>query len=438
MFLKRPPLLLLTGIAVFAQTPAYSPMDASASPRISRLRQDVESGDRGAVDRFWQEVRKAGAPWVEKDPGDHRYSLVTFLWQGDSETRNVVLFDGVAGFDAKDRMTRLTGANVWYKTYRVRNDARFAYNLSPNDTLEPFDNIKDDGEMEKRLAMFRTDPLNRRRCPATFGALSAEASYVELPAAPRQAWKTPTARVPRGTVEATTFRSAILHNERRLWIYRPHASSTIGGRYPLLVLFDGDRNVKWIPAILDYLIARKQIPPMVAALIDNPSSAARRLELPCYQPFADFLAKELVPWLREHDRATSDPARTVVAGSSYGGLAALFAGLRYPDIFGNVISLSGSVWWKPADEKEPEWLVSQFAASPKLPQRFYLEVGLMEGYPSQIASNRHMRDVLTAKGYTAGYAEYDGGHSFLNWSGGMANGLLFLMGKAKSRAFGSP
>src|SRR5450759_1769422 len=56
-----------------------------------------------------------------------------------------------------------------------------------------------------------------------------------------------------------------------------------------------------------------------------------------------------------------------VANSSYGGLAAFFAGLRYSDIFGNVVSLSGSVWWQPADEKEPEWLVRQFAAWAKLP-----------------------------------------------------------------------
>jgi enterochelin esterase-like enzyme len=428
MRVKRSLVLLLTGVAVIAQTPSHSGMDTPVSPRISLLRRDVESGDRAAADRFWQEVRKAGAPLVEQYPGGGRYSLVTFLWRGDSETRNVVIFDGVAGFDAKDRMTRIAGANVWYKTYKVRNDARFAYNLSPNDTLEPFDNIKDDAEMEKRLAAFQTDPLNRRRCPATFGALSAEASYVELPAAPPQTWKSLTAMAPQGTVEETAFRSAILKNERKLRIYTPHGFSA-GDRYPLIVLFDGDRNVKWIPTILDNLIAQKRIPPVVAALIDNPSSAARRLELPCYVPFADFLAKELVPWLREHYRATADPARTVVAGSSYGGLAAFFAALRYPGVFGNVVSLSGSFWWKPDSEEEAEWLARQFAASPALRLRFYLEVGLMEGYPAQIASNRHMRDVLRAKGYSIGYAEYNGGHSFLNWSGGTANGLLFLMGK---------
>ncbi|MGA3238024.1 MAG: enterochelin esterase [Bryobacteraceae bacterium] len=420
--------ILLTGLAVSAQTPTHSEADANASPRISALRKEVESGRRQAAQRFWQEVRKAGAPWVESIPGDGANSLVTFLWQGDSTTRNVAIFDGVAGFDATDRMTHLAGTDVWYKTYKVRDDARFAYNLSPNDSLDSFDNIKDDEAMKKRLAMFRTDPLNPRRCPSTFGELAAESSYVELSAAPPQPWNAPRADVPKGAVTATTFRSAILKNERKLWIYTPAGFSKSGAPYPLLALFDGDRNVKWVPAILDNLIARKRIPPMVAALVDNPSSAARNLELPCYPPFADFLALELVPYMRENFHAAADPAHTIAAGSSYGGLAAVFASLRHPEVFGNVVSLSGSFWWKPQNGGEAEWLTRQVADTPKLPLRFYLEVGLMEGYAMQIEANRRMRDVLAGQGYEIGYGEYDGGHSFLNWSGGTANGLLFLMG----------
>jgi hypothetical protein len=46
---------------------------------------------------------------------------VTFLWQGNDQTRNVAIFDGVAGFDAKDQMLHLDRSDVWYKTYRVRN-----------------------------------------------------------------------------------------------------------------------------------------------------------------------------------------------------------------------------------------------------------------------------------------------------------------------------
>jgi len=32
-----------------------------------------------------------------------------------------------------------------------------------------------------------------------------------------------------------------------------------------------------------------------------------------------------------------------------------------------------------------------------------------------------------------GYSEYDGGHSFLNWSGGMVNGLEYLTRPSNSK-----
>ena len=48
-----------------------------------------------------------------------------------------------------------------------------------------------------------------------------------------------------------------------------------------------------------------------------------------------------------------------------------------------------------------------------------------------------MRDALTAKGYPVGYLEYDGGHSFLNWSGGVENGLKYLIRQSNSKDAGS-
>lgn len=106
----------------------------------------------------------------------------------------------------------------------------------------------------------------------------------------------------------------------------------------------------------------------------------------------------------------------------------MFGGLTHSEVFGNVISLSGSFWWKPEGETQGGWLIRQLEASPKLPLSFYLEVGLMESYSRQIDDNRLMAQTLTAKGYPVHYSEYDGGHSFLNWSQGMANGLQYVFG----------
>lgn len=51
-----------------------------------------------------------------------------------------------------------------------------------------------------------------------------------------------------------------------------------------------------------------------------------------------------MPWAREQGLSAT-ASRTVVAGSSYGGLASAYMGLMHPELFGNVLSLSGSYWW---------------------------------------------------------------------------------------------
>jgi enterochelin esterase family protein len=70
-----------------------------------------------------------------------------------------------------------------------------------------------------------------------------------------------------------------------------------GRRYPLLVVLDAGAYADYVPVpkILDTLIAEKRIQPIVAVLVGN---AARAQELTCSPAYADFLATELVPWMR--------------------------------------------------------------------------------------------------------------------------------------------
>ncbi|SQC93013.1 Ferric enterobactin esterase [Cedecea neteri] len=71
--------------------------------------------------------------------------------------------------------------------------------------------------------------------------------------------------------------------------------------------------------------------------IDSLDGERREKELPPNPDFADFMAEELVPWLNH--QGISTPARkTIVAGSSYGGLASAWVALRHPEVFGNVLS----------------------------------------------------------------------------------------------------
>lgn len=408
------------------------------SLRIDALKKEIESGNRAAIDSFWQEITKSGAPLIEPIKSDDNYYILTFVWRAKEETRNVVLIGGIAGYKFENNlMSRLLDTDLWFKTYRIRGDARFTYNISPNDSLVPFDkvNLSDTKAVLQRISTFKLDPFNPNRFPGF-----TMSSWVELPKAPPQLWIKRAADTPAGKLEEKKIKSAILGNERRAWIYTPPGYKADEKPYNLMVVFDGTAYTIMVPtaAILDSMIAKELIPPMVAVILDNPTPNSRNDELPCNARFADFLAKEVVPWMRQNYNVTSNPNQTVVAGSSYGGLAATFAGFKHPEVFGNVLSQSGSFWWKPDGDEEHEWLTKEFVTSAKLPVRFYLDVGLMErgptpdNGPDMVTVNRHMRDVLQAKGYELHYAEFNGGHEYLNWRGTLSDGLIYLVGKKQT------
>ena len=394
------------------------------SPRIKTLRTQLEGGNSSALQQFWEEVTRQGTPLVESVDGDSTTALVTFIWRGADDVRSVFVTGTlVRGERAMEhRMTRLEGTDVWYRTYRLGRDARFSYRLSP------LPSSPDDWTNEIFRGA-RPDPLNM-----------TPARIAELPDAPPQPWVKRIEGVPQGKVEKLQMKSAILNNERAVWIYTPPGYTPAGTPYGVLITFDGLNSIVSIPTpiILDNLISKGLIPPVVAIVLDNPSDEVRSRELPCYAPFAEFLATEVMPWIRKSYHVTNHPNQTVVAGQSYGGLAAAFAAFRHPEIFGNVISQSGTFAWKPDNDAEFEWLMRQFVASPRLPLTFYIEAGLLETVvrsgdrPTMLVANRHMRDVLQARGYAVRYHEFNGGHEEMNWRGTLADALIDLIGKGKA------
>jgi enterochelin esterase-like enzyme len=371
---------------------------------------------------------KGGTPLVEPAPADDRYSLVTFLWRGNRDTRGVFVLGSIAR-DAP--MARLEGTDVWYRSYLVRKDARFTYRLAPvRQALDP-DKPADRSKIRETAQI---DPLNPRRHPPAGPPLL---SLAELPDAPVQPWLARRPETPAGTVKEETIRSSILKGNRPVAVYTPPGYGT-GEQIPsLLIVLDGSayRDLIPLPVILDNLLEGGQVPPALAVLVGRLEASERESDLSCNASFTRFLAEELLPWVRTRYRVAPDAGRVVLAGSSLGGLAATCAALERPDLFGNVLAQSGSFTWRPEGDSQFEWVSRQIPSRPRLPLRFYLDIGLMETWPvegngpSLLDANRRLRQALKTKGYEVHEAEYSGGHGYANWQATLPEGLVFLLKK---------
>ncbi|MFX1235742.1 MAG: alpha/beta hydrolase, partial [Promethearchaeota archaeon] len=257
--------------------------------------------------------------------------------------------------------------------------------------------------------------------------------------------------------EKFTSHSEILNNKRQILVYSPPNYSKKHSPYHFLLLFDGliFEEVAKTSSTLDNLIADNKIPPVVAIMVENfiPISIAQRAaELPPNPKFMNYIITELIPWIRENFNITTNPSQSIIAGASYGGIASTFIAFRHPEIFRNILSMSGTYswypgaefwvqrikdlddiehWWTKQDEKEPEWLVRQFTQSEKLPLKIYLDVGVLEETSdvNLLNSNRNFRTTLQAKGYPVHYVEFLGGHDMVCWRGSIADGLIYLIGK---------
>ncbi len=212
--------------------------------------------------------------------------------------------------------------------------------------------------------------------------------------------------------------SVHLKNERLIWVRPPRDRSSAAN---ISIFLDGE-------LYRDRVKANGVIDGLEGAIADSwfvyvsmESVEARWLECACYQPFARFVAEELLPWLSAHDRGMQLAQSKTLIGLSYTGLAAAFVAKEFPGIFQRVISQSGSFWWNDC------WLSEQYRLSAPVPTDFYLDVGTKElaenvlhradvmQVVSQLEGVHTFRDVLRSKGYAVKYVEFDGGHDFAAW-----------------------
>lgn len=405
------------------QIPAPRLFDSAA---IAALAQALERGD--TTDAFWREAERAGTPLIEPRGGG--MVVMTFLARG--ARRNVRLLGGPSS--DHESLERLGRSDVWFKSFVVPAATRLSYQIAPD--VPDFPGTCRECR-EAILAQTQVDPLNKRPWPPDAPDRYNQQSLVDLPDAPPQPglddWEG-AGDAPAGTLTTARFASRRLGNTRDVAVHTPAGFDPADPDNVLLLLFDGAEYRTRVPTplLLDRLTAQGRLPPVVAVFVANPDAAARARELPDNPAFAAMLADELLPWIAARTGLTPHPARTVLAGSSYGGLAAVTAALARPERFGNALSISGSFWWHPdtAPPDRPEHVAALVAARERLPVRVFLAAGLFEtgqdGDLGILETNRHLRDVMEIKGYDVIHREYAAGHDYHAWRGALGDGLLAL------------
>ena len=395
----------------------------------------ISTADARQVEQLWAAAERWGTPVVSPVVGDPDTYQVTYLCRASGADVTSVRINGAPVWHESDevlrdpdgmagatRMLPVPGTDVWWRSFQVPADLRSHYSFLESHRGDP------------AAPVAAPDPFNTNRWPDAPAAdpplpewvEQAEGwPFVELPgAAPRLCGEA--ADIRRGEMVLHRVPSRILANDRRVWVWTPPAVADAAGDAPLPVLVVHD-GWHWtlpgcsVAAMMDRLVSTGAVPRMVVVAQESP--AGEREELACDPRFVDFLTDELLPWARGRWPVTTYPERTAIAGQSLGGLNAAYSAHRRPDVFGAVISQSGSFWWPHGTSfgRGAGSVLRLYAEEPRPAVRFSLDVGLLEG--RMVGLSRHLRDVLVAGGHDVRYHEHLGGHSWLSWGPALPDAL---------------
>ena len=192
-----------------------------------------------------------------------------------------------------------------------------------------------------------TDPSCR--CSFTSAGRFSD-SILTIPANPPRSWE-PQNRPP-GTLHHERFYSALQQRMRRFVVYTPPGYEP-SRQYPALVLLPGTPGDEkdwtsgggFAEVMFDNLIAAGQMVPMVVVMhaSDVLDRSGERRSDNNLREFETILLNELVPLVKKRYRVSPDPRSWAIAGLSLGGEFGMHVGLKHPEVFRSVASLSGSL-----------------------------------------------------------------------------------------------
>ncbi len=386
-----------------------------------RLQEAPASTLQEEVDRFLQVLKAVGAPMIDGDSAHFVYY--------DSEARQV----GLSGeFNQWDRrglhMTPLRGTGISYCTLQFRGPVRVEYKFIVDGEwmTDPFcPNIIDNGVGEQN----------------SFFVVGDFHDPPELEVNPA---------IAHGRVEEFDFKSKVLNNRRRVYLYLPPSYATEGAaRFPTLYVHDGGEYLTraLLATVLDNLIHSKEVAPLIAVMVDP---VDRGREYWANEEYGRFTEEELVPHIDRRYRTLARREARGVMGASLGGLISTYLALSRPHLFSKVGGQSSALFLLEGDRAsglvselrkrlsslqnhwdEPRSLAS-LVDKLRVPITFYFDVGKYE--PQFIPAHHRLVPLLEAKDCPCFFQELTGGHNWTSWRAHLKDLLTFLWGKEQQVA----
>ena len=383
---------ILTLVAAIA--PACRPTEPRSLKELLEHVARLDPPARGdAIDRFI--TIRGGTPVIQ-----NQSRAVFFVQDQDGVTPRIVgdFNDWAASANGQDPTvgipTRIEGTEWSYLETSIYTNARAEYVL-----------------------LFPTEAVADPKNPRTVNAFAGPRSEVRMPQWVRQPEIDDASDVPAGSVVGEAVPSKMLGTARRVWFYTPPGYDAGQDWYPVLYVLDGGNYVELMrtPTILDRLIARKAIPPVVAVFVEP---AERNEEYSRNARWRAFMATELVPLVDKRFRTFPTPEKRVLLGSSLSAYGAVDLAVEYPAVFGLCAALA-----PPA--QTPTVITNQAKGRDAVRAvRFFVLAGT---YDSMANGGRRLRTALDIGTGAVTYVEVPEGHSTETFRGHIDDALKALL-----------
>jgi len=330
---------------------------------------------------------------------------VTFVAEAPPGHEVMIHLNGVTDAHREDIAPALmehVGAGRHALTYLLPAELRVSYRFAADPVL-PRDAGRTREGWLRIHGLGRADPRNSE---TLLNPLGARSSVLTMPEAPRHpAWESPGA----GDLPITTVPLPSRHP----------ATVVHGDPSRVLVLFDGEW---WERLGVASALAYRGGP--LTVLVPSGSLAERAALLPHPERLLPYLAEELVPAVAEAIGGW-DAARTVVAGQSFGGLAAALTVCLRPEIAQTAIVQSGSFHFRAGQTERPPAgqtgdLIEGLSRA-RVSGRFVVQAGTEE--PGMLPAASAFTDAVQAAGGDASLRVFTGGHDFAWWRIGLFDAL---------------